>query len=759
MKFNNILSKIIEYGFYSLFLLVPLAFASDTSELFEFNKLWVTFSITIIIAFAWIGKMILNKQFKIQKTPLDIPILLFLASQIISTIFSIDRHVSLWGYYSRFNGGLYSIITYIFLYYAFITNLGTIKYVKRALKVSLVAGLIVSLWGLPSHFGYDPTCLLFRGTFDVSCWTNEFQPMVRIFSTLGQPDWMAAYLLILLPISTIQFLKSFKFEYNKNKLFISKKNLLISLYYLFITILFYADLMYTNSRSGGIAGFFIIFLICGVYFLHLYKNSVFKNKLHPLNLIPIFLLITFFLTTFLTSMPFTQLQPYTLNGILQKMAEKKTQKETPKAQVEKETSEPVHLGEMGGTDSKKIRLIVWEGAFNMWKANPLFGTGVETFAYAYYTYRPAAHNLTSEWNFLYNKAHNEFLNYLGTTGLFGLGTYLALIIVFLIKYVKVLKELHKNKRKEQFLVFALVCSFLTILITNFFGFSVVITNIYLFIIPAFAMIMLEKIETKKILAFPKNSIELGEKVKISNLSKILIVITAIIAFYFIVLLIRFWDADKSYAMGMNLNKARQYQEARPFLSKAIERRPGEPTFKDEYSINSSVLAVMFASQKDSTESAEIAKKLAQESAYITEFLTSAYPKNVVYWKSKVRVYYTLSQIDPQYIQFALQAIKKVSELAPTDANIFYNYGVISGQAGDVKKAVELLEKTVKLKPDYYDAHYALGIFYEQLATDENGKVVNGDYHQKAINQMKEILLKVVKNDKRAQEAISAWENK
>jgi O-antigen ligase len=67
----------------------------------------------------------------------------------------------------------------------------------------------------------------------------------------------------------------------------------------------------------------------------------------------------------------------------------------------------------------------------------LFGTGVETFAYAYYFVRPQAHNLTSEWDYLYNKAHNEYLNYFATTGFIGLGTYLlvisTVIIVFLYK--------------------------------------------------------------------------------------------------------------------------------------------------------------------------------------------------------------------------------------------------------------------------------------------------------------------------------------
>lgn len=134
MKLINYCNRIIEYSFYLIFFLVPLVLVSDTSELFEFNKLWVTFGFTIIIAVAWFTKMITRRQIKIQKTPLDIPILIFLLSQIISTILSLDPHVSIWGYYTRFNGGLLSIISYIFLYYAFMSNLASISIVKKNYK-------------------------------------------------------------------------------------------------------------------------------------------------------------------------------------------------------------------------------------------------------------------------------------------------------------------------------------------------------------------------------------------------------------------------------------------------------------------------------------------------------------------------------------------------------------------------------------------------------------------------------------------------
>jgi putative inorganic carbon (hco3(-)) transporter len=762
MKLLNFLNRIIEYGFYAIFLLVPIVFTSDTSELFEFNKLWITFAFTVIIAVAWFSKMVVEKQVKIQRTPLDLPILLFLASQVLSTIFSIDKHVSLWGYYSRFNGGLYSIITYIFLYYAFVSNLANLKIVKGIIKVSLISGAIVALWGLPSHFGYDPTCLVFRGTFDVSCWTNEFQPKVRIFSSMGQPDWMAAYLTILLPISIVMFFESLKFTFDKaKKLILTRKNLINAILYLLLSALFYADLMYTASKSGALAGWFAIVAVVGVYFVHTYKSKIPENK--PRKFIPVYLFILFIILTFLTTIPFAKFQKYTLPQVIEQI---NTKPASPSAKVKAPQPAPVaHLGELGGTDSSRIRMIVWEGALGIWKSSPLFGSGVETFAYAYYNHRPVAHNMTSEWNFLYNKAHNEFLNYLATTGLFGLGSYLFFIVMFLLGYYKAVRKLHKENGGQKFMAMALVASFIAILITNFFGFSVVITNIYLFTIPAFTFVILGLINSQKALTLPKNSLtEKDSALKISTGQSISVVVLAIAGLYLLVILFIFWNADRDYAYGMNLDQARQYQQARPYLVKAVEERPGEPTFRSEYAVNTAILADLFAQQKDSTQSAEVAQNLAKEASLVVENLTASYPKNVVFWKAKTRVYYSLSQmnpeqVDPRYLSLALEAIRNAANFAPTDANIMYNYAVLTGQAGDINKAVELLQKVVKLKPDYQDAYFALGIFYEQLASNNMGQIVNRDYHNKAVEEMNFILKHLAPNDERARNTLASWEKK
>src|SRR3989344_3952975 len=115
-------NRVIRWGFYALFALVPLLLTPLNYELFEYNKMMAIYALTAIIATSWLIKMIHEKEIKIARTPLDIPIALFVGSQLVSALFSIDPHVSWFGYYSRFNGGVWSVISYVLLYYSFVCN-------------------------------------------------------------------------------------------------------------------------------------------------------------------------------------------------------------------------------------------------------------------------------------------------------------------------------------------------------------------------------------------------------------------------------------------------------------------------------------------------------------------------------------------------------------------------------------------------------------------------------------------------------------
>jgi putative inorganic carbon (hco3(-)) transporter len=774
---SKIYDKIIRYSFYALFLLVPLSFWKDTSELFEMNKMWVTWGLTIIIGMFWFIKMILQRKFIFQRTPLDIPIGLFLLSQIISTVLSLDFHTSLWGYYSRFNGGLLSIFSYILLYYAFLSNFqkNLIFMVRRSMLFSLISGLVVALWGLPSHFGYDPTCLIFRGSFDVSCWTADFLPKVRIFSTLGQPDWLAAYLAILIPVSLT-------YTISKSSLGISNWKFWT---YLLLTLLFYIDLVFTRARSGVIA-IWISLIFLALSFLWIYRKRMrgfllLKNtKFMFTILISSFIIVTFFIGTSIIQID----RFVSLDGLKTIFSHKQTAVTgtiVPASQLSAATApstqaEKAPIPEMNGlggiTESSKIRLLVWTGAINAWKDNFLFGTGVETFAFAYYKYKPASQNLTSEWNFLYNKAHNEYLNYLATTGLFGLGTYLLMIGSFLFLAIKhILKSTADRAQnlKAQYsqpefksntnLSLALLAGYLSILITNFFGFSVVITNVYLYMIPAFILILTGQIGTGIVHAQVNKAAKIESEASAWQWTPIFFIFIS--GTFMLYSLFRFWQADVAYALGSNLDRAGQYQQAYPNLHKAVELRGSEPVFKDELSINDAIIAEALISQKSQDEQTKeqalsTASSLAQEAINTSNEVVSQNQNNPVFWKTRVRLFYTLSQVDSRYLPQALNAITKASDLAPNDANIWYNLGIIYGQNNDIQKGTEALEKTVALKPDYREAHYALGLFYHTSALDKTGKIViDKSLNQKALDQMQYILKHI---DPKSTEALSALQN-
>lgn len=365
--------------FFLLATFTPVIFLPYTSELFEFNKIVFVYLVTILVTTTWIIKIILRKKIIIRRTILDIPLLIFLATQIISTITSIDPVTSILGYYSRFNGSLLSTACYLLLYWAYVANVNA-KQTKFIIKGLVTSALVVSLYGILQHIGIDK-----------NYWVQDVQN--RVFSTLGQPNWLAALLVTVMPLTGI-----------------------------YSPILFLC-LLFTKSRSG-LLGFAVADLIYGYF-------NRFKKPYLVINLI--------FLVLFLAT-----LKPVQKN---------------------------IDTGE-GGTESGTIRRYVWEGAITTWKHYPIVGSGVETFAYSFYQFRPQAHNLTSEWDFLYNKAHNEYLNYLATCGLLGFGAYINLIIFSLF-----------TLRKTP----AFLAGYIGLLVTNFFGFSVVTTSLLFFLYPAMAL--------------------------------------------------------------------------------------------------------------------------------------------------------------------------------------------------------------------------------------------------------------------------------
>src|SRR3990167_563227 len=389
-------TKFVAIGFYLLFLLVPLSLFPTTSEIFEFNKIIITYALTVFILASWTTRMVTAKKIIFRRSILDVPILLFLASQVASSYLSIDPRTSLFGYYSRFNGGLASLFSYAILYWAYVSNM-TAKESKNSLIALLASSYIVSVYAFLQRLGVDR-----------SVWDQNVQE--RVFSTFGQPNWLAAWIVAIIPLTWAHTIFNSQFSVFNFK----NKRFLLSLG---IFILLFLTLLFTKSRSG-LLGFLTAYAsFWGI--LSLIKKGEKK-------VIKVFALITS--TILLASLVVgTALTPS-----FQELT------------VKKSAVRSQSVADEGGTESGKIRKIVWKGAIDIWRAYPIFGTGVETFAFAYPTFRPAEHNLVSEWEFIYNKAHNEYLNFAANTGSVGLAFYLLLVVIMLISFYKVYRASSDN---------------------------------------------------------------------------------------------------------------------------------------------------------------------------------------------------------------------------------------------------------------------------------------------------------------------------
>lgn len=597
----------------------------------------LTYGLTVLIVFSWLTKIVLKRKIIFRRTILDIPLLIFLGSQFLSTMTSIDLRTSIFGYYSRFHGGLLSSISYSILYWAYVSNMDREK-TKKAILFLLVSAVLVSIYGVLEHFGIDK-----------NVWVQDVQN--RVFSTLGQPNWLAAWLVALIPLTWALALNS-KFKFQNYWIWIG------------LSTLFLLTLLYTKSRSG-LLGFAAAYLI---FWGLAYRPALSKKFLIFSSL---FVILGLAIGT-----PWTP----SLNQIL------RPSPTTDDIQPTAPAAPAAPALEVGGTESGEIRKIVWTGAINIWKNYPILGSGVETFAYSYYNFRPVEHNLVSEWDFLYNKAHNEYLNLAATTGTVGLLSYafLAISIIYLLI------------RKKGRLSLAFLAGFVSILVTNFFGFSVVPVTLQFFLYPAMAVALGQQ----RIINSEKESV-------LSRNQKILLGTTLLVTFYLLLALAKYWSADLLYAQGKLENDRGNYQTGREKLEKAINLSPKEAIYWDEKSQSSTDLALALFEAGDEKSANDFMLAAIAES----DKAIALSPRNINLRRSRGNLFIKLSSLDPVYLFSAKEVITNAIELAPTDAKLYYNLGLTYARIGELDNAIETLGKTVELKPNYRNARLALGLLY------------------------------------------------
>jgi len=417
MRLIQSIKEILAKPFLSLLsvviFLTPLIMTNSTNELFEFPKMFFIYFTGIGIFSLFITGNLLKKSKIVWPS---IFVITFLLSNIISTVFSSHPYTSVWGYYTRFNDGLLSTLVFIAIYFVCKNRLKVDDYL-HLMKVGALTVFPIGLIGIMQHFG----------------WETEI--VDRVYSTIGQPNWLAQYLVMVLPF----LLYLFVFE--------------TSIFWGILFVIGFSCLWFTYSMSGIIGFVAVTLVFLGIL---IYKKSFSK--------ISFLKFILIYLVCFIIAVSNLGLFKDRIVDTTKDLERAGVSLENPDvSQSESQKITEVSSNGYKVSDPGFIRLGLWKGSLNLFLSSPkvfLIGVGPETFPYAFQPFRLNSLNYSSEWDFVFNKPHNYYLEVLTELGLVGLIAYL-LILYSLAKKLPVY----------------ILPGFVGFMVTNLFGWPVVATSL------------------------------------------------------------------------------------------------------------------------------------------------------------------------------------------------------------------------------------------------------------------------------------------
>ena len=172
-------------AFIAFLFFTPLIFVGNTNELFEFPKTFFIYIFGSTLIFVFLLTHILNPKPLTMPSPL---IVVWLIVNVVSTLFSSHFYTSIWGYYTRFNGGLVSVLILFGVYFVAV-NVLTRENIENLGIVLLFTLIPIGVYAVVQHFNIQ-----------------------RVYSTFGQPNWVAAYVTMLLPLCLYVFLKATRLD-------------------------------------------------------------------------------------------------------------------------------------------------------------------------------------------------------------------------------------------------------------------------------------------------------------------------------------------------------------------------------------------------------------------------------------------------------------------------------------------------------------------------------------------------------------------
>ena len=448
-KLGLFCDKIIEAGWLAAAIVTPLFFNWYSNRVFEAGKVALLRSITLVMLTAWLTKsleagrwkleacpepgrrvgswkrkastqyLISNIQHLISGNPLLLPSLLLVGIYILTTITSVAPRVSFWGSYQR-RQGLYVLLCYVAIFFLMLETLRTRQQLERLITVILLTSLPVSLYGIVQQYQVDPLVWV-RGGAN------------RVESTLGNPILIGAYLIMVVPLTVWQLIRSFSLVRSKAR----KVGPSLGLFgcYLLLLLLQLSCLVFTQSRGPAVG-----LMVGALFFVLLW--AVLRGR-RGLALAAVSLSIALLAVLAVLNLPHSPLR-------------------LPPGIPFVERLDDI------SRDIMEDRSLIWYGVDNIITADrtrAIIGYGPETMGLIFYPYAHPDWAALMNYTHTADRCHNETLDAWVTSGLIGLAAYLVLFGSIFYYGFKQLGLIANPRQRTFFVVTCLAGGFSGVLIS------------------------------------------------------------------------------------------------------------------------------------------------------------------------------------------------------------------------------------------------------------------------------------------------------
>jgi len=250
-KIVKICDLFIECGILAIIFFIPIIFDYSMSS-YNFFDLYKAIIFRLMLAFillVFAAKVFINGRLNYRgDAKIFLLAGLMLASFFVSSSFSLHPAQSFWGSFLR-QQGFYNFFNYLLFFVLLILNVDNFIKLKRIIITVVAAASLTAAYGLVQYFNFDPLA-----------WSESALNTGRIFSSLGQPNFFAHWLIMVLPFSLYALI------------FIAKRALVR--FFVGLTLLMQlACLIFTYSRAAWL-GFLgsMFFLIIGWLFYKRFKT-------------------------------------------------------------------------------------------------------------------------------------------------------------------------------------------------------------------------------------------------------------------------------------------------------------------------------------------------------------------------------------------------------------------------------------------------------------------------------------------------------